>query len=912
MKNKLRFFVLGALMAAAMTEAEAQVTSTSSFTVAQRPCTTRLFFNWHDEGKATPMWWGFDTAWMSDDNLRRGAKFAGRDLIDYVRVCYSPTDAVENDVLSDRQLELLTTRANIVLRNCKPDVKLCLDNASGDEPAAWYRPGNSNKSVDAYLGYPDIRASRYAKVIDLHAKKYEEMGLKVGVISPFNEPDYTWVQGYSADTRMDDMLNIFKKFREDEQYKDRYKDVELSGPNTLDCNYALQWYNHISNYVQESGTHQMAGTFDSYASFFEQVRKDGKKGVNDEVHNTTEAMVGAEYGMNIGIWWGSAEHSRSQFMKATYHANPGKRLGYAEHRGNWTSASVYRHTDGTVEAFAGSSERMGYETTYGYSCLDEPIWVNGEGPLREYSLTIPGGWAYWKGQTNAETVLNVQHGTDIQPSIYGIYQVVNAASPEDSPLLLSVPGVGWDLDNFTRVTTQDGSVNQLWSVDPVEATIGGDFSYYILFNRANLGGKWLLDVLDWGLDDGSKTLVYPGVQGTNEQWYLRYVGDGKFRIMSRHSALCLEPAELKSDAEVVTNTVNGSESQMWLFLPEGVKYSKAKPAVPTALKSEKQVASVALSWEYADNGTDLKGFEILRSKADNDDWSLIARNVKETSFVDNSVREDLDYKYKVRAVTTSFVASDCSEEVFGAVNGDQGCVMCLLFEDNTLDNTVNGNHAALYGVATYEDAPKEDDGKVIVLNGNDNYLTLPAEIMQSEGFTFSANVKWNGGWNWQRIFDFGNGTDQYFFLTPESGLGMRVALKNGGGEIQLNTEALPLNEWHKITVTADAGSMRLYVDDELKAENTTAKERPWDFKPVLNYIGRSQFASDAMFNGAIQDVVIYNYALNEEQIKNIATGINEAHKPMNGAASVSYDLQGRKVNGNHKGIVIIDGQKVIK
>ena len=36
-------------------------------------------------------------------------------------------------------------------------------------------------------------------------------------------------------------------------------------------------------------------------------------------------------------------------------------------------------------------------------------------------------------------------------------------------------------------------------------------------------------------------------------------------------------------------------------------------------------------------------------------------------------------------------------------------------------------------------------------------------------FTFAGWVYWNGGGNWQRIFDFGDDTSHYLFLTPRSG-----------------------------------------------------------------------------------------------------------------------------------------------
>lgn len=71
--------------------------------------------------------------------------------------------------------------------------------------------------------------------------------------------------------------------------------------------------------------------------------------MNDEMHNVMEAMVGLEYGLQTGIWWGSAEYARGEFCKIS---RGGERLAYTEHRPNWTAASVYRSKDGSkVQAF---------------------------------------------------------------------------------------------------------------------------------------------------------------------------------------------------------------------------------------------------------------------------------------------------------------------------------------------------------------------------------------------------------------------------------------------------------------------------------------------------------------------------------------------------------------------------------
>ena len=54
-------------------------------------------------------------------------------------------------------------------------------------------------------------------------------------------------------------------------------------------------------------------------------------------------------------------------------------------------------------------------------------------------------------------------------------------------------------------------------------------------------------------------------------------------------------------------------------------------------------------------------------------------------------------------------------------------------------------------------------GNVLNLDGHTNYVLLPDPVANCS--TIAAWVKWNGGAVWQRVFDFGTDTTNYFFLT---------------------------------------------------------------------------------------------------------------------------------------------------
>jgi hypothetical protein len=184
--------------------------------------------------------------------------------------------------------------------------------------------------------------------------------------------------------------------------------------------------------------------------------------------------------------------------------------------------------------------------------------------------------------------------------------------------------------------------------------------------------------------------------------------------------------------------------------------------------------------------------------------------------------------------------------------------------NNSFGSSASG--AAVFGTPVYTEGKV---GQAINLNGTDNYVKLPSThtLAGYNEITLATWVNWRGGGNWQRIFDFGNNTNQFMFLSPKSGSGtLRFAIKNGGGEQIVQTASLPLNQWVHVTVTLGANTAKLYVNGELKATNTNMTIKPSDFKPGVNYMGKSQF-NDPLFNGMIDEFRVYNYAMSADEIK---------------------------------------------
>jgi hypothetical protein len=863
----------------------AQTVSASNNLVAQPIPDRTVFFNIADPGVAKPITWGLDLAWLSEVNIRRGIAFMGSDRVDLVRSSFTPTSALVNGELQATELSRLNERLNII-KLLKPGIKVVL-NCDHPNVDPWFS-GN---------------ASRWAQLIDVTARLHQEKGLTVITVSPFNEPDNT-VTGQGT---LSDFYNIAGELRKNP----RFDNIRISGGNTLNTDQALSWYNQLKDRLDEGNTHQLAGSFVNYANFFKTVKDNGDYATNDELHNVMEAMVGVEYGMQAGIWWGTAELARGEFVKASF----GQRLGYAEHRNNWTAASVYRSPEGKIQAFCGESERQATTTTYRYVSKDRDVYYDGYGPQREFTLVMPGGTGYQVNQPTAEKVINITWGDDIQPIINGQYVLVNRMSNK----VLEVANGSTANGAVIRQKSYTGANYQQWNITPLDARSGGDFSY---FNFTAVHSAKVPDVLNFSLDNGASVQQYDNNKSTNQQWYAEYNGDGWFYIRNRHSNKCLQVTSIMDGALAQQSEKNGNTNQQWRFIPVGAAIEMVAPAAPANLVATPNASSVRLEWT-ANSEADLAGYTIFRADNAGGPYNTIARNVKTISFTDNTAIPGKTYYYAIKATDFSLNRSPYSNEAVASPTGVHDLVMSLPFNGNTMDTTVNLNHGAAYGTASYTTG-KTGSG-AILLNGSSSFVQLPSGIAGSNEISIATWVYWLGSSAGQRIFDFGNDENEYLYLTPKSSSGnLRFGIKNKDAEQGLNAPVLPSRTWTHVAVTIGSQGTTIYVDGKMVAESGSVTISPADFKPILNYIGRSRL-SDPLFMGFIDDFRVYNYALLPDEVAKLASGTVDSNPEINIDSEltiwpvpandvVHLRTSGSAANGNTSEIRIynIEGKIILK
>ncbi len=182
-------------------------------------------------------------------------------------------------------------------------------------------------------------------------------------------------------------------------------------------------------------------------------------------------------------------------------------------------------------------------------------------------------------------------------------------------------------------------------------------------------------------------------------------------------------------------------------------------------------------------------------------------------------------------------------------------------------------HLALYNAMLQNSASITNDpsrGNVLNLDGATNVVSFPLSVANAS--SFAAWVKWNGGADWQRIFDFGTNTSKYLFLTPRANTGkMRFAIRNGGAEQTIDAPtAMPTNSWCHVAVSLDGSKGILYLNGNPVGTNNALTIRPWQLLARSNYVGQSQFPADPLFNGRIGSFRIFGRPLSGAEIRDLA------------------------------------------
>ncbi len=391
--------------------------------------------------------------------------------------------------------------------------------------------------------------------------------------------------------------------------------------------------------------------------------------------------------------------------------------------------------------------------------------------------------------------------------------------------------------------------------------------------RVNSATEQSVSGANIALTAGAWTHVAVTRSGTTVSLYVNGALAGSGTIASAPSALGSTTANYLGRSQFADPYLNGALDDFRVYsralsAAELVSLSTPAPEPTASLVARPENAGARLSWTAANAAS---SYIVKRAASSGGPYATVATGVTAPTYLDTGLTNGATYLYVVRTVNASGAESTDSAE--------SSVVPSPLHVHLKLDETagavaVDSSGRAVDGNAV--NAPTWSAGKLdnalALASASSQYVALPSGTL--DGLTDITIMTWvkpativtN-----TRVFDFGNGVTPtataggYLFLSPSNGGVLRCSLTTSGynNEQRISgSSPLAAGVWTHVAVTLSGGVGRVYVNGALVGSNTAMTLTPAALGTITNiYLGRSQFAADPYFNGAIDDFRIYSQAL---------------------------------------------------
>ena len=220
----------------------------------------------------------------------------------------------------------------------------------------------------------------------------------------------------------------------------------------------------------------------------------------------------------------------------------------------------------------------------------------------------------------------------------------------------------------------------------------------------------------------------------------------------------------------------------------------------------------------------------------------------------------------------------CSSS-FSQIKLDSGLVAYYPFNGNANDESGNGNNPA-FNNATLTDDYLGKANSAYHFNGSNTYMMVPNSVslnmnkevsiaLRVRPMDFYTGPCYNNMLIMKGDADYLPGTYFLRFSDVPTGCSATPTTTNeqfyGTGVVATNP-AVKLNQWYNVTWTYDGVTARIYVDCNLMNSKDSALS-PFitNFNLYIGRLNNEQYPY--WLNGDLDDIRIYNRALNEEEIK---------------------------------------------
>lgn len=225
------------------------------------------------------------------------------------------------------------------------------------------------------------------------------------------------------------------------------------------------------------------------------------------------------------------------------------------------------------------------------------------------------------------------------------------------------------------------------------------------------------------------------------------------------------------------------------------------------------------------------------------------------------IREAVAFLGCAALATTLVPATAQAEPVTPAVQQDS-LIASYDFTDGTAKDSIGGHDLQLEGGAKVEAYGDRDNNKALSLRGNGQYAQFPEGVFDTVGndFTmeFSAKSRAEDSGDYF-TFALGKDSTRYLFMYLSTQSAKAVISDDKWNNEQGFKEKTDGAGWHQYKLVVAEGSLALFSDNQLvgykKTDLTLA-----DLQGSTAYLGKSFYSNDKYWDGAIDDLKIYDDA----------------------------------------------------
>ncbi|MFJ1969626.1 family 43 glycosylhydrolase [Streptomyces sp. NPDC087903] len=192
------------------------------------------------------------------------------------------------------------------------------------------------------------------------------------------------------------------------------------------------------------------------------------------------------------------------------------------------------------------------------------------------------------------------------------------------------------------------------------------------------------------------------------------------------------------------------------------------------------------------------------------------------------------------------------------------------------DASGNGRDGTVSGTADWSGT-----GQGLAFNGSDTYVQVPNDVMKGmAAITVSMDVRIDSAQTTPYfLYGFGNSSggngNGYLFTTGNS---LRTSVATGNWSTEQTTKPadshnLARSVWKHLTYTQTGTTGVLYEDGAEVGRNTSVTTTPGAIgsgTTTANYIGKSVYSGDKLFKGSIRDFRVYDRALADSEVEQLA------------------------------------------